>query len=438
MEIKMVYKKELAIRYDTDVLVVGGGPSGVAAAITAARKGKRVLILENNGCFGGEGTTGLVPTFTQFTDGKDFLVGGIGREIRDLTIGEYCDYKRDFYAFNVERLKRVYDTLVMNEKNIEFLFFTKMVDVVAHDDHVDCVIAASKCGIFAIHAKIYIDCTGDGDLCAWAGADFEYGDENGDVMPPTLCSLWSNIDYSCVESLHNKLEVAFKDGVFTNEDRHIPGVISAYREKGIGVGNVGHVFGTNGTDDVSLTKAMVEGRKIVSEFETFFNGYVQGYENAHLCYTADMLGIRESRRIVGDYQLCGEDFKRRAVFDDEIGRYAYPVDIHIMKPNKKAYDAYKEEFTKTMVYGIGESYGIPYRILTPAKLSNVLVAGRCVSTDRQMQASIRVMPGCYITGQAAGDAAVLACESEDTRKVNISQLQSEIVKSGGIIVNRNR
>ncbi|MBQ2922964.1 MAG: FAD-dependent oxidoreductase [Tyzzerella sp.] len=438
MEIKMVYKKELAVRYDTDVLVVGGGPSGVAAAITAARKGKRVLILENNGCFGGEGTTGLVPTFTQFTDGKDFLVGGIGREIRDLTIGEYCDYKRDFYAFNVERLKRVYDTLVMNERNIEFLFFTKMVDVVAHDDHVDCVIAASKSGIFAIHAKIYIDCTGDGDLCAWAGADFEYGDENGDVMPPTLCSLWSNIDYSCVEPLHNKLEVAFKDGVFTNEDRHIPGVISAYQEKGIGVGNVGHVFGANGTDDVSLTKAMVEGRKIVSEFETFFNGYVQGYENAHLCYTADMLGIRESRRIVGDYQLCGEDFKRRAVFDDEIGRYAYPVDIHIMKPNKEAYDAYKEEFTKTMVYGIGESYGIPYRILTPAKLSNVLVAGRCVSTDRQMQASIRVMPGCYITGQAAGDAAVLACESEDTRKVNISQLQSEIVKSGGIIVNRNR
>ena len=169
----MLFTKELPIRYDVDILVVGGGPSGVAAAVTAARKGKRVLILENNGCFGGEGTTGLVPSFAQFTDGKDFLVGGIGREIRDLTIGEYCDYKRYFYTFSVEKLKSVYDNLVCKEKNIDFLFFTKMVDVVAHDGHVDYIIAASKFGLFAVHANIYIDCTGDGDLCAWAGAYFK-------------------------------------------------------------------------------------------------------------------------------------------------------------------------------------------------------------------------------------------------------------------------
>lgn len=434
----MLFTKELPIRYDVDILVVGGGPSGVAAAVTAARKGKRVLILENNGCFGGEGTTGLVPSFAQFTDGKDFLVGGIGREIRDLTIGEYCDYKRYFYTFSVEKLKSVYDNLVCKEKNIDFLFFTKMVDVVAHDGHVDYIIAASKFGLFAVHANIYIDCTGDGDLCAWAGADFEYGDENGDVMPPTLCSLWSNIDYDRAEPIKNKLELAINDGVFTNEDRHVPGIMPSNPEKGIGGGNVGHVFGAHGTDDVSLTKAMIEGRKIVSEFKRFHNEYVEGYENAYLCYTADMLGIRESRRIVGDYQLCGDDFKKRATFDDEIGRYAYPVDIHIMKPNVDAYNAYMKEFTETMVYGVGESYGIPYRILTPAKLSNVLVAGRCVSTDRQMQASIRVIPGCYITGQAAGDAAVLAAESQDVRRVNISELQNEIVKSGGIVQNRNK
>ena len=126
------------------------------------------------------------------------------------------------------------------------------------------------------------------------------------------------------------------------------------------------------------------------------------------------------------------------MFDDEIGRYAYPVDIHIMKPTRAAYDAYFNEFENEMRYGVGESYGIPYRILTPAKLSNVLVAGRCVSTDRQMQASIRVMPGCYITGQASGDAAVLASDSQDIRKVKIDELQNEIVKSGGIIVNRNK
>ena len=107
-----------------------------------------------------------------------------------------------------------------------------------------------------------------------------------------------------------------------------------------------------------------------------------------------------------------------------------------MKPTKEAFDAYEEEFTQTMVYSVGESYGIPYRILTPSKLSNVLTAGRCVSTDRQMQASIRVMPGCYITGQAAGAAATLCTETQDTRKVNISELKDKITKTGGILFNR--
>lgn len=434
----MLYTKELPIRYNTDILIVGGGPSGVAAAITAARLNKKVLIIENNGCFGGVGTTGLVPSFAQFTDGKDFLVGGVGREIRDETIGKNCDFERGFYTFSVEKLKRVYDRLVTNEKNIDFLFFTKMVDVISHDGHVEMVIAASKYGLFAIKAKIYIDCTGDGDLCAFAGADFEYGDSEGNVMPPTLCSLWSNIDYARVDDdvFKQKLEEAFKKSVFTNEDRHIPGIMCLSLKDGMGGGNIGHIFNTDGTNDISLTKAMVFGRKILNEeFKKFYNEYIDGYENAYLCYTADMLGVRESRRIMGDYKLTGEDFKNRARFNDEIGRYAYPVDIHIMKPDRESYDAYFKEFTKTMVYGVGESYGIPYRILTPSKLSNVLVAGRCVSTDRQMQASIRVMPGCYITGQAAGVAAVLAEEKEDIREIDITHLQTTIIKTGGIIPN---
>lgn len=432
----MIYTKNIEIRYNVDIFVAGGGPSGIAAAITAARKGKKVFIAENNGCFGGAGTAGLVPCFTQFTDGKDFLVGGIGREIRDLTIGEHCDYKRGFYSFNVEKLKRVYDNLVTKEKNIDFLFFTKVIDVVCSDGHIEYVVLASKSGIFAVKANIYIDCTGDGDLCAMAGAEFEFGDKDGNTMPPTLCSLWSNIDFSKNTGLiRNLLEKAFEEGIFTNEDRHVPGIMQTSKECGIGGGNVGHIFGTDGTNDISLTKAMIDGRKINKEFETFYHKYVGGHENAYLCYTADMLGVRESRRIVGDYQLNGNDFLNRSVFEDEIGRYAYPVDIHIMKPDKDSFNAYEKEFTQTMVYGVGESYGIPYRILTPKTLSNCLVAGRCVSTDRQMQASIRVMPGCYITGQAAGVAASLTSDSQDVRKIDITELQRGIVEVGGILPN---
>ena len=149
----MIYKKDLPVRYKTDILVVGGGPSGVAAAVTAARLGKKVLIIENNGCFGGVGTTGLVPSFAQFTDGKDFLVGGVGKEIRDLTIGEYCDYKRFFYTFSVEKLKTVYDNIVTAEKNIDILLnvalrrdFGKFIRICG-DHHIGIPFRNLGCGV---------------------------------------------------------------------------------------------------------------------------------------------------------------------------------------------------------------------------------------------------------------------------------------------------
>lgn len=437
----MLFCKEIPVKYNVDIFVAGGGPSGFAAAVSAARQGKTVFLAENNGCFGGSGTTALVPCFAQFTDGKDFLVGGVGKEIRDMTIGSDCDYKRGFYPYPVEKLKRVYDRIALKEKNLSFSFFTRLIDVVAKNGRVENVVLAAKSGIFAVKAKIYIDCTGDGDLSAWAGADFEYGDDNGDAMPPTLCSLFSNIDFDKKDAalmnnenlFSNSIEQAIKDGVFSVEDRHVPGILEVSVLKGIGGGNLGHQFGTNGTDEVSLTTAMINGRKQVKEFERFYREYIPGHEDIFLCYTADMLGIRESRRIIGEYRLTGKDFLNRACFDDEIGRYAYPVDIHIMKPTKAAYDAYEKEYTKDMVYGVGESYGIPYRALIPKKLTNVLVAGRCLSADRQMQASIRVMPGCYITGQAAGIAASLAAESEEVRSVNKDKLKNAIISAGGII-----
>ncbi len=428
----MIYSKNLSIKYDVDIFVAGGGPAGFAAAVSAARQGKRVFLAENNGCFGGSGTSALVPSFAQFTDGKNFLVGGIGREVRDAVLGTECDYKRGFYPYSVEKLKRVYDDIAKKEANLSFSFFTKLVDVVSSDGRVEYVVLAAKSGMFGVRAKIYIDCTGDGDLCAWAGAKFYYGDENGDVMPSTLCSMWSNIDFS-KDYINNRaplearLEDAINDGVFTKEDRHLPGILPV--TDSVGGGNIGHVFNAHGIDETSLTESMIEGRKIMDEYKTFYSKYLEGYENMHLCYTGDMLGIRESRRIKGDYCLAGDDFKNRADFDDEIGRYAYPVDIHIMKPTKEAFDAYEQEYTEKMVYGVGESYGIPYRILLPEGLSNVLVAGRCVSTDRQMQASVRVMPGCYITGQAAGIAASLACDGEDTRKISVTELKNKIKKA---------
>ena len=203
----------------------------------------------------------------------------------------------------------------------------------------------------------------------------------------------------------------------------------------MGGGNIGHTFDLDGTDEVSLTRALLWGRKALREYELYYKKYLIGFEEMELAGTGSLLGVRETRRIVGDYVLDLDDFKRLSVFEDEIGRYSYPVDIHIAKPDKKSYDEFHKEFS-TLRLGKGESYGIPYRILTPKGLANTLVAGRCVSTDRSMQASIRVMPGCYITGQAAGVAAAMAARSGcDTRSIDAGDLQARLKAMGAYLPN---
>ena len=425
----MIYTKSLTCKYETDVFVAGGGPSGVAAAVAAARLGKKVFLAEATGCFGGMGTSGLVPAFAPFDDGENIISGGIGYEIRKRLAGSTP--LRNWTTLNIEELKREYDKII-TESGVEFSFFTSVYDVVSDNGRVECVILGSKSGLFSVKAKVYIDCTGDGDLCAFAGSDYEIGDDNGNVMPQTLCSLWTDIEKEkCNEPWNKHIEQAYRDGVLSNEDRHIPGFF--HRNDGISGGNIGHTFGINPIDEKSLSRAMVDGRKSMLEFENYFKTYFTGYENMKLCSTASVLGVRESRRIVCDYMLNVNDFLSRAGFEDEIGRCCYPVDIHVMNTDKEEYERFREEYQEKLRYKKGESYGIPYRSLIPASLKNVLVAGRCIGTDRQMQASVRVMPCCFVTGQAAGAAAALSCESEDVRNISVEKLQKILINLGAYI-----
>lgn len=425
----MRYEKEIEIRYTPDVFVAGGGPAGVAAAVSAAEEGRSVFLAEGSGSFGGAGTTGLVPSFAQFTDGVNFLAGGFGRRVRDLLLPD-VDIHTRFAPFQAEKLKQIYDHLV-SSAGVDFSFFTRVIDAVRVGNKIDCVILSGKSGIYAVKAKIYIDCTGDGDLAFFSGARTEMGDASGQTMPATLCSLWSGIDYASVDAPQNaKLEEAFRDGVFTNEDRHLSGIQHTDRKHGIGGGNIGHCYGINGVDERSLTEGMITGRKIIREFERYYKSYLHGYENLYLCSTADTLGIRESRRVIGDYVLTMDDFLACRDFDDEIGRYCYPIDIHPASPDRESFEKFQKEYTSLRLPA-GKSYGIPYRALTPVGMENLLVAGRCVSTDRQMQASIRVMPGCFITGQAAGIAAALACDSSNVRGFDVSRLRARIREKDG-------
>ncbi len=431
----MVYQKNLTVKYEPDVFVAGGGPAGVCAAIAAARMGCSVFLAEAQGSFGGLGTAGLVPAFAVFGDDVNLLAAGIGLEIRQRVCPE-LPLSTHWAGIRVERLKRAYDELI-EASGVRYSFFTTLCDAVAVNGRIDHVVLTAKSGMFAVRAKVYIDCTGDGDLCAYAGGAYEKGDENGSVMPPTLCSLWSNIDYAHKTGKDSsRLEEAIRDGIFSQPDRHLPGFFTVNREKGIGGGNIGHVFDVDPLDECSLSEAMVDARRRMDEYERYYKEYLTGYENMELVTTASILGVRESRRILCDYMLSGEDFLRRAVFEDEIGRYCYPVDIHIMNTDPDELARFEHEYRKVYRYARGESYGIPYRSLIPRSFSNLLVAGRCMGTDRRMQASVRVMPGCFITGQAAGVAAALATgEGGEVRAVSIPALQSALLAQGAYLPN---
>ena len=428
------YNKTLEIKYNTDVLVLGGGPSGVAAAVAAARNGAKVLLIEKQGALGGLGTLGLVPLFMGFDDSVNFYAGGIGKEILNSMHNKMSGQKDHFgnYIIDPESLKLAYDEIVEKEENLEILFFTEAIDVIQENDEVKAVILSSKSGVYAASAKTYIDCTGCGSLITKTTAKCTLGDKDGNVMGSTLCTLWGNVDWENAQYGEDEfLEKAYNDGVFTTLDLHLPGMVR-HGKAGAG-GNLGHIYNVNENDEEVLTKAIIKGRKLAKEYENYYRGYVKGYENAELMATASILGVREGVRVEGDYRLNVNDFITKATFKDEIGRLHYAVDLHAATSSKKDFDKYHEEFNEKFVYEDGDSYGIPLSCLIPKTLKNVFIAGRLLSADREMLATLRVMPGCFITGQAVGVAAAIS--SGDIRKIDIKELQKRLKNMGAFLPN---
>ena len=436
---EVVFQRKLSVKYEVDVFIAGGGPAGTAAAVAARSQGANVYLAEAHTCLGGMGTAGRVPVFMPMSDGVNFLAEGFGRQVITRLAKENALAGP---ATDIEALKRVYDALV-GESGAAFSFYTALSGVEAQDGRIRYVVCSAPGGMFAVKAKVYVDATGNGDLAAWAGAPFEKGDaQGGRLMPGTLCSVWSGIDWKTWEANRPKgpqpdgsmLEKAFADGVFTVRDEHLTGMYKL--GEGLGGGNIGHAFGVDGTDERSLTEALVRGRKSMTEYARYYREYLKGFENARLVTTGSLMGVRETRRIMGDYVLCLEDYKKRAVFLDEIGRYAYSIDIHPLSTGKESYEKHRKQFDQDYRYGKGESYGIPYRTLTPRGIDNLLVAGRCVSTDQMVQGSLRVMPGCFITGQAAGIAAAMASNSgKSVHGIEVKELQRRLKAFGAYLPN---
>lgn len=414
-------ERAIPLNDEFEVIVVGGGPSGCAAAAAAAREGARTLLIEATGCLGGMGTSGMVPCWCPFSDQEKIIYRGIAQKVFEAAKAPMAHVpaaQTDWVPINSEALKRIYDALV-TEAGAEVLFQT-MLSSVEHnaEGRVTEILVTNKRGLTAYRAPVFIDCTGDADLAAWAGADYVKGDEKtGEMQAATLCFLMTNVDeygywngpqlwagdpnspiYPILESGRFPLII----------DQHFGATMVGPKAYGF---NSGHVYDVDSTDPQNVSKALIQGRKIAEQFrQALAEFHPRAFANAYLTATAPALGVRESRRIHGDYTLTVEDYMARRSFPDEICRNSYYIDIHAKLSEKERterinFDQVQAEFAP---YQKGDSHGIPYRCLIPQGLKNVLVAGRSISCERSVQASVRVMPVCLCMGEAAGIAGALA------------------------------
>lgn len=434
--------RELETNKSFDVIVAGGGPSGVAAAVSAAREGLKVLLIEAGGMLGGMATLGLVPSWTPYSDGIRIIYGGLSQYVFEQTKAKMPHIpkdKVDWVEIDFEALKEVYENLV-KKYNVEVLFHSLVCDTVMEDErNVEAVIVANKSGLSAYSAPIYIDCTGDADIYAYSGGEFEIGDK-GDVQPSTMCFILTNVDeelYESGPSLYGGNNDSAIHKIRADKDFNIPDThlcISHIGPKTYGF-NAGHIWGVHSTDPKSVSKAIFEGRELAREFLRGLKKYHPAFKNAYLVATAPTIGVRESRRIVGDYTFTTEDYFARRSFDDEICRNNYFIDIHKSAEENEKWQEHSDN--RFEHYKQGESHGVPYRCLCPKAFDNILVAGRTVSTDRITQGSLRIMPCCLCEGEAAGIAAAQAVKSGDfnIHKVDIKGVQRILKQNGAYLPN---
>jgi len=361
-----------------DLVVAGGGPAGAAAAICAGRLGARVLLVEATGCLGGMGTSGLVTAFDPMADGERMLVGGFMRELVETMyargymspgIDPDC-WRKNYHCwspFRVQGLKLILDELAVSA-GVEVRFFTRVIDADADSGAgtVNGVVLSNIEGYRHVRAGTFIDATGDGVLADLCGAACrEAGRDTERIMPATLASLFAGVDWNVEHDYEqgHYLPKALEDGHFTQPDRHLPGLSKVGSQ--VGYLNGGHLFNLNALRCRDLSDGVMWGRKLAVEYMEFYRKYVPGCANIEHVTTASVLGIRESRRIVGEYELTVDDYLARRQFSDQIGVFNKFVDIHPYDNSEEEFARFSMEQQRTLRLGQGECFGIPYRILVP-------------------------------------------------------------------------
>ncbi len=438
----ITYTKKIPVSYRCEVLVVGGGSAGATAAIAAARAGAETLLIERYGFLGGTSTAVLDTFYGFYTPGREGkkVVGGIPDAVVDgLRKYGMCFERPNTYGagtgitYNPEHLKAVWENLV-TQAGARVLLHSWVQDVWAEDGRVTGVLVASKSGLQRIEANVVVDASGDADVCHYAGVPYELAGELEPAQTLTTTFKMCNVDAErraavTKDQLHELMMQAGESGLYqlprregSDHETPVPGITATVMTR---IRSFEQREGRtiNATDPDLLSEAEMAGRQQALEYARFLRDRVPGYEKADLVGFSVQIGVRETRRVYGEYRLTREDVLEARQFDDQIGLCGAPMEDHHLGAD-----------TKWQYLPEGECVGIPYRSLLPRNTRNLLVAGRCFSATHDAHTSVRSMAQCMTMGQAAGTAAAMAT----ARKVAPGELSSEELRErlrqmGGIL-----
>jgi hypothetical protein len=394
--IRYTIDRDLPVRHEADVIVVGGGPGGLGAAVMSARAGARTVLIERHAALGGMASFGEVHPFM-----NNHLAG----ESMDRPVyREWCAAMKHYWPqAKGHHLSKDVAMLAMEdlcrEAGVTLVFHHAVADAIVEAGRIKAIVLFSKSGYTAAQAKVYVDCTGDGDLAARAGCAFEFGGPAGFCQPMTLCFKLSHVDKSRVPP-GSEIQRLYNDAKAAGEiDCRRENVLRFdWIDDDVVHFNTTRVVKKSAIDGDELSQAEIEARRQVRQFIRFLQGKISGFEQARLHSMAHHIGVRESRRIRGRAYVTRADFQAARKFPDGIARVNYNIDIH--SPTGTG--------TEFLQVPEGDYYEIPYGAVVAADVKNLTVGGRPISGDHATHSSWRVMPPACTIGQAAGVGAALA------------------------------